>query len=147
MSLKFRNLDVDPADPVETWGFEGLLTAVERGDFLDWRRIAQALRRDPRGKVASEVREVLDSVENPAMVNLFGDILRDAAAAKESEERREVAQELQRALEASGLTRAEFASRLGTSQSRLSTYLSGKVVPAATVLIRARRLAEGRPKL
>ncbi|WP_415854023.1 helix-turn-helix domain-containing protein [Sinomonas sp. G460-2] len=144
MTLTFRNLDIDPLDPVETWGFEGLLTAVERGDFRDWRRIAQALRRDPRGKVASELREVIDSVENPAMANLFSDVLRDAMAGQEAEERRAVVRDLQRALDASGLTRAQFASRLGTSQSRLSTYLSGKVVPAATILVRARRLAEAR---
>ncbi|MET3919942.1 putative XRE-type DNA-binding protein [Arthrobacter sp. UYEF20] len=139
--MKFRNLDIDPSDPVESWGFEGLLAAVERGDVRDWRRIAQALSRDPRGKVAAEIREVVDSVENPAMANLFGDLLRNATVAQEAGERLAVVLELTRALEGSGLSRAEFASRLGTSQSRLSTYLTGKVVPSAMVLIRARRLA------
>jgi transcriptional regulator with XRE-family HTH domain len=37
-------------------------------------------------------------------------------------------------------TRAEFASHLGTSPSRLSTYLSGKVVPSATFIVRMRRV-------
>lgn len=142
MTLKFRNLDIDPSDPVEVWGFEGMLSAVERGDVRDWRRIAQALRREPRGKVAAELREVLDSVENPAMVNLFGDVLRDAAAARDAEERNAVVRELELALKRSGMNRADFATRLGTSQSRLSTYLTGKVVPSATLLIRARRAAD-----
>lgn len=142
MVLKFRNLDVDPSDPVETWGFEGILAAVERGDVRDWRRIAQALRREPRGTVAAEIREVLNSVENPAMVNLFGDILRDAAAAQDADDRNAVAVELARALQRSGLSRSAFADRLGTSQSRLSTYLAGKVTPSAALLIRARRIAE-----
>lgn len=37
---------------------------------------------------------------------------------------------------ASGLSRGEFAVEMGTSQSRLSTYLAGKVVPAAALLVR-----------
>lgn len=142
MALKFRNLDVDPSDPVETWGFEGILAAVERGDVRDWRKIAQALRKDPRGKVAAELREVIESAENPAMANLFGDILEDAEEAQAADERRVVASELKLALAASGLSRGEFAARLGTSQSRLSTYLTGRVVPSATLLVRARRIAE-----
>jgi transcriptional regulator with XRE-family HTH domain len=50
--------------------------------------------------------------------------------------------ELAAALERSGLTRREFADRLGTSTSRLSTYLTGRVVPAATLLARAARVAD-----
>jgi transcriptional regulator with XRE-family HTH domain len=42
----------------------------------------------------------------------------------------------------SGLSRAAFASRIGTSASRLSTYSSGKVIPSATLLLRIRRLAD-----
>lgn len=141
MTLKFRNLNVSPQDPVEHWGFEGLLAAVERGDINDWRRIAQALLKDPRGKVAAELEDVAEAAENPAIPSLLQRILRQARKDSEAEERRTVARELQQALEASGLDRAQFAARLGTSQSRLSTYLNGKVVPSATVLVRARSIA------
>jgi DNA-binding transcriptional regulator YiaG len=68
-------------------------------------------------------------------------IARARARAAESE-RREVAAEIRRAVEESGLTRAEFARRVGTSASRLSTYLSGRVVPSATLMVRIRRLRE-----
>jgi transcriptional regulator with XRE-family HTH domain len=44
------------------------------------------------------------------------------------------------ALAASGLSQAAFASRLGTSASRMSTYLRGEVTPSASLLIRAQRL-------
>ena len=44
--LKFRNLNASPEDPVETWPFEGVLAAVERGTLPDWRRLAQAIRVD-----------------------------------------------------------------------------------------------------
>jgi transcriptional regulator with XRE-family HTH domain len=43
---------------------------------------------------------------------------------------------------ASGLTRAEFASRIGTSASRLSTYVTGKVTPSAALLVRMRDVSE-----
>lgn len=142
MTLKFRNLTVSPSDPVDQWGFEGLLTAVERGDINDWHRIAEALRRDPRGKVATELPEVVDAAENLAIPSLLQRILRRSLEESEAQDRQEVVDELRRHLCESGLSRAEFAARLGTSQSRLSTYLTGKVVPSAAVLVRARRVPQ-----
>ncbi|MGI8949078.1 MAG: helix-turn-helix domain-containing protein [Ornithinimicrobium sp.] len=43
---------------------------------------------------------------------------------------------------ASGLTTAEFASRIGTSRTRLSTYRSGQVTPSAALLVRMERMAD-----
>lgn len=57
-------------------------------------------------------------------------------------ERREVAERGQEFIVASGLERSEFAERIGTSTSRLSTYATGKVVPSATMLMRMQQLAE-----
>lgn len=142
MTLTFRNLTVSPEDPVERWGFEGLLAAVERGDINHWHRIAEALARDPRGKVAVELAEVSDAAENPAIPSLLQRVLQKAVEDADTRERQEVADELQRHLRESGLSRADFAARLGTSQSRLSTYLSGKVVPSATILVRALRIPQ-----
>ncbi|MGF1647054.1 MAG: helix-turn-helix domain-containing protein [Kineosporiaceae bacterium] len=44
----------------------------------------------------------------------------------------------------SGLTSTEFASRIGTSRSRLSTYASGRVVPSAALMVRIRRTRRAR---
>jgi DNA-binding transcriptional regulator YiaG len=41
----------------------------------------------------------------------------------------------------SGLSRQDFALRLGTSRPRLSTYMSGKVTPSASLMLRMRRVA------
>ena len=30
-ALRFRNVDADPADDVETWPYEALVTAIDRG--------------------------------------------------------------------------------------------------------------------
>ncbi len=47
--LRFRNIDVDPGDPVEDWGFEGLLSAVDRGGIRDRQKVVAAFLRDPWG--------------------------------------------------------------------------------------------------
>jgi len=82
-ALKFRNTIASPDDPVDTWPFEGILAAVERGSLPDWRRLAAAIRADPR--------QVLEPIR--------------------------------------------------LSRSRLSTYMSGKVVPSAALMVRMRRVA------
>jgi len=87
-ALKFRNTIASPDDPVDTWPFEGILAAVERGSLPDWRRLAAAIRADPWGPVA---RQVLEPIR--------------------------------------------------LSRSRLSTYMSGKVVPSAALMVRMRRVA------
>jgi transcriptional regulator with XRE-family HTH domain len=56
-------------------------------------------------------------------------------------EREDVASEVRTLVARSGLSKRDFAERIGTSRSRLSTYLSGKVVPSATLMVRMRRVA------
>lgn len=53
-----------------------------------------------------------------------------------------VVDSIRSALTASGLTQAEFARGLGTSASRLSTYLSGHTDPSATFVARAIRIGQ-----
>jgi transcriptional regulator with XRE-family HTH domain len=50
--------------------------------------------------------------------------------------------EVRRLVDESGLTRADFASRIGTSASRLSTYVNGKVTPSAALLLRMKENAQ-----
>ena len=42
----------------------------------------------------------------------------------------------------SGLSMGGFASRVGTSRTRLSTYRTGSVVPSATLVVRMTNLVE-----
>lgn len=57
--LKFRNVAGSPVDPVETWPFEGILAAIERGSLPDWRRLARAIEADPWGPIAQQVLEAI----------------------------------------------------------------------------------------
>ena len=59
----------------------------------------------------------------------------------DAEERAEIAATMRQCLEQSGLSQGDFARHLGTSAPRLSTYLSGKTIPSASIYLRALRIA------
>lgn len=62
--LKFRNLSVTPDDPVETWGVEGILAAIDRGSLRHWRRIVLAVRSEPGGDVAQNLAQAVELAED-----------------------------------------------------------------------------------
>ncbi len=140
--LRFRNLTITPDDPVEHWGFEGLLAATERGEISDWSRIVATIRNDPWGEVAQTLAEVFEVAEDVGVVAVLRRALDRARTEMAAAERRQVAESIQLLVARSGLTRASFAERIGTSRSRLSTYTSGKVTPSAALLVRMQRLAD-----
>ncbi len=144
VALAFRNLTVDPDDPVATWPTEAVQTALERGDLEHWHRLAVEIDNEPWGPTARQVEEVLGHSRPYGVAELMETVISRARARAEQRERNEVAAEIRQALVRSGLTRAQFASRIGTSPSRLSTYLSSRVIPSATLLVRIRKLAPGR---
>ena len=140
--LRFRNLDASPDDPVESWPFEGVLAALERGTLPDWRRLICSIDSDPWGVVARAVEDAL-GLDLPYGVGaLFVEAIAQARARSAESEQQAVAATIRDLVEQSGLSRAEFAERVGTSASRLSTYLSGKVTPSAALLVRMERLVE-----
>lgn len=138
-ALAFRNVDASPDDPVSAWPQEAIQTALERGGLSHWRRLAEAIRADPWGRVARTVEEVLTYSRPYGVAPLMERVVARAREAAEASEREVVATEVAELIEASGLSRAEFASRIGTSTSRLSTYATGKVTPSAALLVRMRR--------
>jgi DNA-binding transcriptional regulator YiaG len=139
--LAFRNVDASPDDPVETWPFEAVVAAVERGFLPDWRRLARAIAADPWGPVAQAVDDAVRLSRPYGTTELFEAVITRARDDAADAERREVAAEIGRLLDSSGLSRQAFATRIGTSASRLSTYLSGKVTPSAALVVRMRRVA------
>ena len=139
----FRNIRATPDDAVAEWGFEGLLAAIERGSMRLWDRIAAEIRRHPYGSVARLLEnEVIDAVANEGERELFRHILLRARREFEQDARKEVADRLKSILARSGLNQRDFAAQLGTSPSRLSTYLSGKVTPGADLLVKAERIGK-----
>ncbi|HXV04598.1 MAG TPA: helix-turn-helix transcriptional regulator [Solirubrobacterales bacterium] len=140
--LAFRNVDVSPQDPVSEWPLEAVQTALERGGLGEWRRLAAAVREEPWGPVARRVEEALSYSRPYGVAMGMERILERARKAAEAAEREAVAAEVRELIAASGLSRADFASRIGTSAPRLSTYATGKTNPSAALLVRMRRTAE-----
>jgi DNA-binding transcriptional regulator YiaG len=141
-TLTFRNVDASPDDPVSEWPLEAIQTALERGSLEHWRRLAHAIWAEPWGPVARQVEEVLTYSRPYGVTEAVERATERARKAAEASEREAVAAEIDALVQASGLSRAEFASRIGTSASRLSTYVTGKVTPSATLLARMRRTTQ-----
>jgi DNA-binding transcriptional regulator YiaG len=142
MPLAFRNLSTDPSEPVASWPTEAVQAALERGDLADWHRLAAEVGRHPWGRTARILEEILSYSRPYGVAEAMETVIARARVRAERRERGEVAADIQQAIERSGLTRAELASRLGTSASRLSTYATGKVVPSAAFMVRIRRLLD-----
>jgi hypothetical protein len=145
MSLGFRNVDADPGDPVDTWPYEALVTAIERGSVRHWAQITGAIRRDPWGRVARVVESYLGYADRSGATELLRRAIDRSRAEADAVDREAVATRVRDLIADSGLTAAQFASRIGTSASRLSTYATGKVMPSAALLLRMERLGSGAP--
>lgn len=142
MALQFRNVDASPEDDVRTWPFEALATAIDRGLVPDWQPILVDIRRSPWGPVARRVERYLDMRDAGGAGRLFRLTIDRAREQADRNDREQVAARVRTAVARSGLTKARFAAEIGTSASRLSTYLSGSVTPSAAMLVRIERLVE-----
>lgn len=142
MNVTFRNVDARPSDPVATWPYEALVTAIDRGLVSDWQPIFAEIRRSPWGPTARRVERHLSYRESDGVSTLFGLAIERARRDAESAERDAVARRVRAAIVRSGLTSDAFARLVGTSPSRLSTYANGRVVPSATLMARIETAAD-----
>ena len=138
MPLRFRNIDATPADPVSMWGFEGMLAAIDRGYLQDWDKLARAVAAEP--ELRDDFNDALAAAESRAAakaVELLGakHAMTDGARALAR---------LRRAAWKTGLTQEQLAVELGTSRTRLSSYLNGRVTPSMDVLVAVERIADER---
>ena len=141
MPLKFRNVDASPTDPVATWPYEALVTAIERGLVHDWQPIFAELRANPWGRTARRIERYLSYAEPGGVPTIFRRAVEIAREGADARERSTVAAKVRAAIAESGLTSAQFAELIGTSASRLSTYGTGAVVPSAQMLVRIESVA------
>ena len=140
MAVTCRNVDVAAGSPVQDWPYEAIVTLIERGSVTDWALLSASIRTDPWGPVARQAEHYLGYARPWGVAPLLERAIQTARAAAERDERAAVAAEVRDLVTASGLTTAEFASRIGTSRTRLSTYVNGRVTPSAALLVRMRRL-------
>ena len=128
--------------PVEFWPTAAIRSALVSGDITVWRRIVAALKRDPYGRTARQVEEVLDGSQSYGIANALIEVLARARAHLDADERAEVARHVRLLLDRSGLSQHEFASRIGVSNEELTGYLDAEDEPPASLMIRMRRLSD-----
>ena len=141
----FRNVDGSPEDDVTTWPYEAIVTTLERGLVSDWQPLFVEIRRSPWGKVARNIERLLSYESIQGVGPLFTHAIAKARQGADRQDREEVAQRVRAAVADSGLTASRFAADIGTSASRLSTYMSGKVTPSAAMLLRIERFGAEQP--
>jgi hypothetical protein len=132
----------DPDQPVEFWPTVAIRSALQGGDIDTWKRIAAALKRDPYGRTARQVEEVLKGTRPYGISKALWEVLERARTHLEANERAEVARHVRLLIDRSGLGQPEFASRIGVAPEDLAAYLDGSVSPSASLMIRIRRLSD-----
>lgn len=108
---------------------------MERGLVPDWQRIADHVDAAPFGAAAATLSEVLEYADGVGAF-LLRDRLNHARGRVVELELAERSATLARQVVAAGITQRELARRIGASESRLSTWLSGRQVPSAATVIK-----------
>src|SRR6201995_5801963 len=93
----------DPAQSVEFWSTSAIRSALQGGDIDTWKRIAAALKRDPYGRTARQVEEVLEGTRPSGIAKALWEALAGAPPPVESKERAGGARHVRLLLERSGL--------------------------------------------
>lgn len=128
--------------PVEFWPTSAIRSALQSGDIAVWQRIVVAIKRDPFGRTARQVEEVLSRREPVGVSKALEEVIVRSREHLEANERAEAARHIRMLLDRSGLSEQEFASRIGVPTEDLGRYVSGEVSPPASLMIRMRRLSE-----
>jgi hypothetical protein len=128
--------------PVEFWPTAAIREALHSGDITVWQRIVLAIKRDPYGRTARQVEEVLQTAAPYGVSQALTEVLVRARNHLESNERNEAARHVRILMERSGLSVDEFASRIGVEAGDLAAYLDATVSPPASLMIRMRRLSD-----
>ena len=134
MTLRFRNLDSDSAQPMDFWPAEAIETVIDRGSLSDWRQLANTIRRNPWGPAARTTETVVGWSEHYGVDPLMTNVIRRAREEVNRQGRAEYAAQIRSWRIQSGMTLRQLALAAGTSASRLSDYENAKVAPTTDVL-------------
>ncbi|MCT7658912.1 helix-turn-helix domain-containing protein [Mycobacterium deserti] len=128
--------------PVEFWPTAAIRAALETDDLTVWQRIVVAIKRDPYGRTARQVEEVLETARPYGVSKALAEVLTRTREHLEANERAEVARHIRSLLERSGLGQQEFASRIGVPSADFASYLSGQTSPPASLMVRISKLSD-----
>ena len=96
---KRRAARADDDRPVEFWPTAAIRAALETDDLTVWQRIVVAIKRDPYGRTARQVEEVLETARPYGVSKALSEVLTRTRENLEANERAEVARQMQVLLE------------------------------------------------
>jgi DNA-binding transcriptional regulator YiaG len=120
---------------------EQLMDLIHHGNARRWRAALLPLIESPWGPYGEHIVRLAKDAGHDAIAELLQDCRKVFRTRQEQRERDAIAREIRRLVAISGLTQRQFAAQIGTSPSRLSTYVNGRVIPSAAMLLRIRRVA------
>lgn len=141
MTTRFRNLEFDPSEPLDRWPAEAIETVMDRGSLSDWRRLADAIRRNPWGPAARTAENVAGWGEHYGVDALLMRVISHARDEVTRRGREAYAEQIRTWRTQTGMSMRRFAEAAGTSASRLSAYENAKVAPTTDVLARLHNVA------
>ena len=121
---------------------EEVLATLHTGGLPAWRRYGAELARQPWAGPGSDWIALLDSRRDGFALACLRAHVAQAQRNAAQDERETVARIVRRLIGESGVSQRELARLVHTSQSRLSTYASGAVVPSAAMLVRISEVTE-----
>lgn len=134
--------DIDPNKPRRIpKDAEEMAEIVEKGGVGEWRRLLAIIASNPWGPEVVRLVELAQEADLPAPVSAIEWCAKVYRKRFEEAERLEVAKEIRRLVAISGCSQRQFAQYIGTSPSRLSTYVNGLVTPSAAMMLRISRSA------
>ncbi|MDZ5620153.1 helix-turn-helix transcriptional regulator [Nocardioides sp. HM23] len=139
VALRLLLEGVDGANPVPLPDSPELLRLiVEKRGVSVWRALLANIAANPFGPEARQLTELAHEAELPPVALVVEACTRAYRKRIEVAERLEVSREIRRLVAISGCSQRRFAAHIGTSASRLSTYVNGLVTPSATLMVRIR---------
>lgn len=110
-------------------------------DIRLWRGQAALIAANPWGPYPIELERMLREAGLTVPADRAADCAELYRRRTEKHERMEIARFIRQAVESSGMLQRDFAKLIGTSASRLSTYMSGGVTPSAAMMLRIARVS------
>ncbi len=142
--------DIDPNRPAHVpKDAEEMAKIIDQRGVAEWRRVLAIIAANPWGPEVTRLAELAREADLPAPASALEWCAKVYRKRFEEAERLEVAKEIRRLVAISGCSQRQFAQYIGTSPSRLSTYVNGLVTPSAAMMLRISRsasaLAQGAP--
>ncbi|WP_322937817.1 helix-turn-helix domain-containing protein [Nocardioides bizhenqiangii] len=138
IALLLEGVDLDLHLPVIRTEAE-LVGVVDGGSVLEWRHHLAMIAATPWSPYSRLLVDLARQAARPEVAEVVDRFTEMCREHDKEHEREQVAGEVRRIVSHSGVTQREFALWVGTSPSRLSTYISGNVTPSASLMLRMAR--------